>query len=270
MRRLTLPLLSALVLSCVGDTPVVPTPDTGVPDTGTDSSIPDSGGDAPITDGGPKGWCAQNAPTALLCDDFDQGTQPKAWWSTDVSGNPIGSLAINGTGPASSGPNAVRADTPAVPTTAISIARLRHVETVGNIVKWTLEADVWLDSTNVPDAGATQRPLVLQLSPANGNQIGFQLIPSSNQAFFAGYSNIQIGGMNFNFASKQWHHVKMVLDRNGTNYTSTNSVDSTVAPATALNGGVAPTQAAIDVGLASQGQVPPLKVFIDNVVLTTN
>lgn len=65
MRRLILPLLSALVLSCVGDTPVVPTPDTGVPDTGTDSSIPDTGGDA-ITDAGPKGWCAQNAPTALL------------------------------------------------------------------------------------------------------------------------------------------------------------------------------------------------------------
>lgn len=269
MRRLILPSLSALVLSCVGDTPVTPTPDTGVPDTSTnDSSIPDTGGDA-ITDAGPKGWCAQNAPTALLCDDFDQPPQPKAWWSPDVSGNPIGTLAIDGNGPASSGQNAVRADTPAVPTTAVSIARFRHVETVGNIVKWTLEADVWLDSANVPDASATQRPVVLQLSVSSGSAMAFQIIPWTNQAFFAGFGNAQIGGSTFPFTSKAWHHVKMVLDRNGTNYTATNTVDTTSGTPTVLSGS-SPTQAGVDIGLASLGQVPPLKVFIDNVVLTTN
>lgn len=270
MRRLLLPSLSVLILSCVGDTPVAPVPDTGVPDTSTnDSSIPDSGGDAPITDAGPKGWCAQNAPTALLCDDFDQGTQPKAWWSPDLSGSNPGTIAINGTGPTMSAPNAVRSDTPSLVATTVSNARYRHVETVGNIVKWTLEAEVWLDTAGLPDAGPPQRPIVLQLSTSPNNNIAFQIIPWAGQAFFAGFGNTQIGGMNFNFVAKAWHHVKMVLDRNGTTYTPTVTVDSTTQPGGALNG-VAPTQAGVDIGLTSLGAVPALKVFIDNVVLTAN
>lgn len=269
MRRLLLPSLPALILSCVGDTPVTPPPDSGAPDTSTnDSSIPDTGGDA-ITDAGPKGWCATNAPTALLCDDFDQGTQPKAWWSTDVSGTSPGTVAINGTGAANSAPNAMRSDTPSLVATTLSNARYRHVETVGNILKWSLEADVWLDTAGLPDASVPQRPIALLLSTSANNAVAFQLIPWAGQAFFAGFNNQQIGNQNFPFTPKAWHHVKIVLDRNGTTYTAGVTVDSTSQTGIALSG-VAPTQAGVDIGLTSFGPIPALKVFIDNVVLTTN
>ncbi len=263
MRRLILPSLSALVLSCVGDTPVTPTPDTGVPDTSTnDTGTNDTGGPDAPNDGGPKTWCQLNAPTATFCDDFDTDP-PLSQWTPN---NSLGGTTVVATQLSVSAPRSFHASTPTIGGVT-SGARLEFAKAI-TPTKYVLEADIYLDSIVAPfDGGAQNNPNVLQLDFGNNTAAAIVIRPTQQVASFAVIGNL-VANLTIPFAAKQWHHVKVEMTRTGSTYDAKATVDNVPYSQNGI-GGQLPASTKVYAGLTTFGPMPQLDVYFDNIVLVT-
>lgn len=255
MRRLLLPSLSALILSCVGDTPVTPPVDSGPTDTSTNDTGPN--------DGGPKTWCQLNAPTATFCDDFDTDPPLSQWTPVNAAG---GTTSIS-TQLSQSAPRSMHATTPTIGNVTAS-ARLEYSKAI-TPTKYVLEADIYLEKDILPfDGGSQSNPNVLQLDFGNGFAAAIVIKPTQGVASFAAFGTVVADG-TIQFAAKMWHHVKIDISRTGSTYDAKATVDNVPYVQNGISSQL-PTSTKVFTGLvANFGPMPQLDVYVDNVVLVT-
>lgn len=246
----------AACVACVGD-PVIA--DSGSPQDamGTQEGGSDAG---PVTDAppdAPSTWCATNAPSALLCDDFDTGSFKSAW-------SKAGLLTVE-TSPHLSPSHAARAKTAGSAAVEVSLASFSSTQ---GSTSWQIEADMQI-LNNVMMVGAS--PIALRIS-FDGRDVVMNVRPWVENAVCATSAFLPDGAPFLitnavPFPRGQWKHVLLGVENVNGSFTLKCMVAAASVGVAGLSGNPG-AQRTFGVGVATTELTQPMDVAFDNVVIT--